>query len=174
MADDVRVVGAFLRLEEHRNVPPRRDIEAALSGWWCIAVDRAVPDGDGVPIVAIVRRKAVHALKNLKEGSSSSSCQSNRRRTQITRTKKERNPTPPPPSRYSYSLLVSSSSSSNRKGRRFIRLQSSALLLVKVQGQTHTCGGFEDSRLENFCLLFFSLSFFLSTFETGTQDTSSR
>ena len=162
MADDVRVVGAFLRLEEHRNVPPRRDIEAALAGW-CIAVDRAVPDGDGVPIVAIVRRKSVHALKNLKEGSSSS-CQSNRRRTQITRTKKERNPTPPPPSRYSYSLLVSSSSSSNRKGRRFIRLQSSALLLVKVQGQTRTCGGFEDSRLENFCLLFFSLSFFLLTF----------
>lgn len=69
MADDVRVVGAFLRLEEHRNVPPRRDIEAALAiGWWCIAVDRAVPDGDGVPIVAIVRRKSVHALlKNLKE-----------------------------------------------------------------------------------------------------------
>jgi len=69
VADDVRVVGAFLRLEEHRNVPPRRDIEAALAiGWWCIAVDRAVPDGDGVPIVAIVRRKSVHALlKNLKE-----------------------------------------------------------------------------------------------------------
>ena len=111
MADDVRVVGAFLRLEEHRNVPPRRDIEAALAGW-CIAVDRAVPDGDGVPIVAIVRRKSVHALKNLKEGSSSS-CRSNRRRTKITRTKKERNPTPPPPSRYSYSLLVSSSSSSS-------------------------------------------------------------
>jgi len=67
VADDVRVVGAFLRLEEHRNVPPRRDIEAALAGW-CIAVDRAVPDGDGVPIVAIVRRKSVHALlKNLKE-----------------------------------------------------------------------------------------------------------
>ena len=160
MADDVRVVGAFLRLEEHRNVPPRRDIEAALAGWWCIAVDRAVPDGDGVPIVAIVRRKSVHALKNLKEGSSSS-CQSNRRRTQITRTKKERNPTPPPPSRYSYSLLVSSSSSSNRKGRRFIRLQSSALLLVKVQGQTHTCGGFEDSIGKFLPPFFFSFFFFV-------------
>jgi hypothetical protein len=60
VADDVRVVGAFLRLEEHRNVPPRRDIEAALAGW-CIAVDRAVPDGDGV--VAIVRRKSVHSKK---------------------------------------------------------------------------------------------------------------
>ena len=61
MADDVRVVG---RLEEHRNVPPRREvIEAALALGWCIAVDRAVPDGDGVPIVAIVRRKSVHANK---------------------------------------------------------------------------------------------------------------
>ena len=167
MADDVRVVGAFLRLEEHRNVPPRRDdIEAALAiGWWCIAVDdRAVPDGDGVPIVAIVRRKSVHALKNLKEGSSSS-CQSNRRRTQITRTKKERNPTPPPPSRYSYSLLVSSSSSSNRKGRRFIRLQSSALLLLKVQGQTNTCaGGFEDSSIGKFLPPFFFSFFFFVDF----------
>ena len=58
MADDVRVVG---RLEEHRNVPPRREvIEAALAlgWWWCIAVDRAVPVA-----VAIVRRKSVHANK---------------------------------------------------------------------------------------------------------------
>lgn len=56
MADDVRVVG---RLEEHRNVPPRREvIEAALALGRCIAVDRAVPVA-----VAIVRRKSVHANK---------------------------------------------------------------------------------------------------------------